>query len=560
MLRSKRSVLAAAVLTALGGGLLSATPAQSTDAASAAAARVAAAARPNVVFILSDDMRVDDLRFAPNVRKIIGRQGVTFDNSFSPFPLCCPARASFLTGQYAHNHKVYWHEAPFGYGAFDDRKTIGTSMHAAGYSTGFIGKYLNLYGVARSRISGRPSYKFVPPGWDYWQAAVENPHNAGFHGSTYNYFDTPFNVNGRIVNKYRGRYQSDVIGDMSIAMAKRFSKAGKPFFMDVNYVAPHHGGPHEADDPKKYTPSAGRGNVVLVTPARPKWVRGKFDSVIRRGAGIAKRGEKVERDMSDKPRRFRRSYRTFSAKNLSDIREVTRQRAESVYVMDKNIGRLVTALKKMGEWDNTVLVFTSDNGLLLGEHGQADTKVWTHEPSLRVPTLVTGPGMRSGEHRYDPISTVDLTATILDIADAAPPHPADGISRLPELQQGDHGWSTAVLMENINTATRPRRDKAFRDRRSGIGVRTSRYSYTRYADRAVELYDLVKDPRENRSVAHSARYRNVRRALDRVWRQLKDCDGAECRVQLPPLLAADTDRNAGNTRAYWHKLHRYYSW
>jgi N-acetylglucosamine-6-sulfatase len=157
--------------------------------------QAAGAERPNIVVVMADDMRVDDLAFAPALRRLVADHGVTFTNSFAPYPLCCPNRASFLTGQYAHNHGVYWHEPPWGYGSFDDSRTLATSLRDAGYRTGFIGKYLNRYGVDRSKVSGQPSHRFVPPGWSDWRAAVENPGNAGFHGHTYHYFDTPFNVN-----------------------------------------------------------------------------------------------------------------------------------------------------------------------------------------------------------------------------------------------------------------------------------------------------------------------------------------------------------------------------
>ncbi|HEX8779896.1 MAG TPA: sulfatase-like hydrolase/transferase, partial [Nocardioides sp.] len=120
--------------------------------------------RPNVVVVMADDMRFDDLQFTPFLRRL-AREGTTFENAFSNFPLCCPARASYWTGQLAHNHGVYWHNVPYAYGAFDDSRTLATSLSAAGYRTGFIGKYLNRYGADRSLVSGEPSSTYVPDGW-----------------------------------------------------------------------------------------------------------------------------------------------------------------------------------------------------------------------------------------------------------------------------------------------------------------------------------------------------------------------------------------------------------
>ena len=109
-------------------------------------------ARPNVLVIEADDMRWDDLRLMPNVRRLLQRRGLTFENSFAPYPLCCPSRASFLTGEYAHNHHVYSHEDPFGFASFHDRRTIATVLQKAGYQTALVGKYLNGYGQQPVRV------------------------------------------------------------------------------------------------------------------------------------------------------------------------------------------------------------------------------------------------------------------------------------------------------------------------------------------------------------------------------------------------------------------------
>ncbi|KRA29402.1 MULTISPECIES: sulfatase family protein [unclassified Nocardioides] len=513
--------------------------------------------QPNVVLVMADDMRVDDLAFAPNLRKLIADHGVTFENSFAPFPLCCPSRASFLTGQYAHNHKVYWHDPPYGYGAFDDSRTIATSLKAAGYRTGYLGKYLNRYGLARSKVTGEPSLTYVPNGWDDWRAAVEPPGESYVHGQTYDYMDTPFNVNGVIDNNYRGVYQSDVIGDMSVDMAGKFAKKKDPFFLYVNYVAPHHGGPNAADEPRDVLDENGR-EVNVVTPGVPDWVRGKFDDRIDRASGIAATGEQIETDFSDKPPALRKRIQPLGDEAKDALRYATRRRAEAVYVMDRNIARLVAELQRSGEWEDTVFAFTSDNGMILGEHGLGMTKVRAHEPSLRVPMLVTGPGLRTKEKRYDPISTVDLTATILDFADAKPSHKPDGVSRADSLVGGDQGWTTPVVTEAVFTSRG--NDPAFTDMRSTIGIRVSRYSYTRYNDGATELYDLVEDPREDQNVADDPRYADALAALDELWPAIKDCRGRACSPDLAPVLSADPKLNASNTETYWAEILAAYGW
>lgn len=513
--------------------------------------------QPNVVLVMADDMRVDDLAFAPNLRRLIAEHGVSFENSFAPFPLCCPSRASFMTGQYAHNHKVFWHDPPYGYGAFDDSRTIATSLQAAGYRTGFIGKYLNGYGFATSKVTGEPSARYVPNGWDDWRGAVEPPVDSDIHGNAYDYMDTPFNVNGTIDNNYRGIYQTDVIGDMSVDMSRRFAEAPDPFFMYVNYVAPHHGQPNPADEPRDVVDQDGRP-VSVVTPAVPDWVRGKFDDRIDRASGIARTGEPIETDVSDKPPALLKRILKLGDEAKEALRFATRRRAEAVYVMDRNIARLVAELQRSGAWEDTVFAFTSDNGMIIGEHGLGMTKVRAHEPSLRVPMLVTGPGLRNAEKRYDPISTVDLTATILDLADAKPSHEPDGVSRVDSLVNGDSGWTTPVLTEAVFTSLG--RDPAFTDLRTTIGIRVSRYSYTRYRNETSELYDLVTDPREDRNVADDPEYADVQAALEELWPKIKDCRGKACSPVLAPILTADPKLNRTNTEAYWDEILAAYGW
>jgi arylsulfatase A-like enzyme len=519
----------------------------------------AAPRRPNIVVVMADDMRADDLRFAPNLRRLVARRGLTFRNSFSPNPLCCPARASFMTGLYAHRHHVWSHEPPWGYRVFDDSRTLATSLRRSGYRTGFIGKYLNGYGRHRSKVSGKPSRRYVPRGWTDWRAAMDPVRGHGIHGGTYNYWDTPYNVNGRVDNRYRGRYQTGVVGDFSVDMTRRFSRSRAPFFMYVNFVAPHHGGPREPDDPRPVLNRRGE-RQGLGTVARPRWVRGRFDRLITHSAGLPRGGGPSEKNISDKPPYYRVRPELNAAERRA-LREVTRQRAEAVYVMDREIGRLVRTLKRSGEWRRTVFMFTSDNGYYLGEHRKRQGKVSGHEPSLRVPFLVTGPGMRGrGKHgrlRFDPITTVDVTATILDLANARPPFAGDGVSRVPTMRRGDRGWTTPVLHETVHTGGK--KGGGFTDVRTSIGVRTARYSLLIYRNGA-ELYDLVRDPRQMRSRWKSAKYRKIRRALRSVWWELKDCRAAGCQKPLPELLRADPREARDMTQHYWREIDKTYGW
>ena len=358
--------------------------------------------RPNVLVIETDDMRWDELRFMPHVRRLIQQRGLSFENSFAPYPLCCPSRASFLTGQYAHNHHVYSHVDPFGFRSFHDRRTLATVLQKAGYRTALVGKYLNGYGEQPLRGSGASSLTYVPPGWTQWLAGSDHLWHAGdpVQGGTYSYFDLVQNVNGQ-VKAFPGRYSTGVLAAQTRRLIDRFGHQRNPWFIWWNPVAPHHGSPIESDDPLPSRRTDG-STSTWVTPARPDWVKGRFDREITHGAGTPSTGS-AEDDVSDKPRYLRKLPELTLAERDAET-EVTRQRAESLFVLDVQIGRTLSRLSASGQLANTVVMFTSDNGYYLGEHRKRQGKINLHEPSLRVPLVVAGPGipgapLRPGHHR-----------------------------------------------------------------------------------------------------------------------------------------------------------------
>jgi arylsulfatase A-like enzyme len=515
--------------------------------------------QPNLVVVMADDMRADDLLFAPAVRRLVDDRGVRFSNAFAPYPLCCPARASFLTGQHAHHHGVLWHEPPYGYASFDDSRTLATAARAAGYRTGFVGKYLNRYGLDTSRVSGQPSDTYVPAGWDHWRAAVEAPPGASYDGSTYDYLDTPFNVDGRVEDRWEGRYQTDVVGDLSVDLAARLAGDDRPFLMYVNFLAPHFGAPVEADDPVGVTADDGERHDFR-TPAVPADLRGHYDDLVDRGRGLPRDGGPAEGRIDDKPELFARLPEPNAAERDA-LRELTRQRAESILALDRQVARLVAELRRSGAWDDTVLVFTSDNGYYLGEHRRRSGKVQAHEPSLRIPLLMTGPGIRDGRTVDDPVTILDLTATLLDLAGAEPPRTPDGRSVLAAVTGPGQGWTRPVLTEAAHGPAERRRTPGFRDSaRTSIGVRTGRYSYVRHRTGETELYDLWHDPAQLRNVAGTPAYRSDEELLGRVWWRLRNCAGAVCQQLLPPPLRVGPEELAARTSGWWAAMERTYGY
>ncbi len=567
---------------------------RATSPAPDGAAGAGAPARPNIVVVMADDMRVDDLQFAPRISRLVGARGMSFANSFSPYPLCCPARSSFLTGRYAHGHGVLRNAQPFGYGSFDDSSTLATSLQSAGYRTGYVGKYLNGYGRHPSRVTGGPSLGYVPRGWTDWQATTQYPPGTRvggtrLRGGPYHYFRTPFARNGRVDTSAYGDYQSDVVTRYATRTLRDFARRDSPYFLFLNYLAPHVGGPVEPDDPSRTAPVDDE-DTGFATPARPGWVQGMFDEDVVRASGMPRDGGPAEADVSDKPVAFR-GLPELTPREREALTVVTRQRAESVYAMDREVGRLVADLKRRGEWRETVFVFTSDNGFSLGEHRRRFGKIFAHEPSLRVPFLLTGPGIRTGETRYDPITTVDVTATLLDVASAAPPGPQDGRSLWPTVVGGDRGWDRPVITEAVGTLevtvpelpanpdgdARTPQVSTVRDRstvprvgaeptrvgllaaadafdegevRDSIGLRTARWSYSLYRNGEGELYDLLRDPAQLENVYADPAHAEVRALLESERQRFADCVGQECVLPLDPALRADADQVRAWTDAY----------
>ena len=349
-------------------------------------------------------MRWDDLRFMPHVRRLIQDRGLSFENSFAPYPLCCPSRSSFMTGEYAHNHHVYSHLNPYGFNAFHDGHTIATVLQQAGYRTALVGKYLNGYGQQPVRRTGQPSLHYVPPGWTQWYAGSDHLWPLGdprFGGGTYDYFDLAENVNGSI-HAFPGRYSTDVLADQAREVISRFSRRPAPWFVWWTPVAPHFGLPVEPDDPLP-SPRRDGGVTMWGTPARPDWVKGRFDSQVIHGAGTPLT-HSAEADVSDKPRYLRRQPELSAAeKHAETDRDAA---AGGVALRARRAGRAHAcapprprrARRTRSSCSPPTTATTS------ASTASGSGKITLHEPSLRVPLLLAGPGVPRGR-RYDPVST-----------------------------------------------------------------------------------------------------------------------------------------------------------
>ena len=460
--------------------------------------------RPNVVILMTDDQTVQSMRAMPRTRALLGDAGATFTNSFVNNPRCCPSRATFLTGQYSHNHRVLTNGPPGG-GWSRLRGTtdwLPTWLQRAGYHTVHLGKFLNHY--------GRDDPTEVPAGWDEWYATVDP--------TTYRYYGYTVNENGTLRTYGRDHdprwYVTDFAARRSAEIIERLSQSAQPFFLSVAFLAPHTGGPREPGDP----PGVG-------TPAVAPRHRGSFAA-----APLPRGGSFNEADVADKPAAARRPRLGTPA--VATIGAHYRQRLESLVAVDEAVETIVGALRAAGELDRTLIVFTSDNGYLAGEHRLARGKAKVYEPAIRVPLLIRGPGVSPAVRPNQLVTNADLAPTILDAARATAGRVQDGRSLLPLVRDPSLGRGRPLLVEIARGAFI-----------RTTAIRTARWLYAEHIGGASELYDLSTDPQELTSLHAAPSHAGVRASLARSLHRLQKCRGIRCRASL--RLAGVRRRSSG---------------
>jgi N-acetylglucosamine-6-sulfatase len=471
--------------------------------ATAHAARHAQAdTRPNIVVLETDDQTAESLRVMQQTRALLGSAGTTFARSFVSFPLCCPSRATFLTGQYSHNNGVLHNAgAHGGYPALDHTNALPVWLQEAGYRTILLGRYLNGYGTLVDRST-------IPPGWTDWHSTIDP--------STFDYRSWDMNDNGQITSyptpDHPGEYQTDFYTRRAAELIGQAAPSPQPFFMWLTFSAPHSGQPRDPDDPPGFP-----------TPSPSPLHRDQFA-----GTPLPRDPSFDEADVSDKPDATLDLPR-LSPESIAAIRENYSQELESLQSVDETVASVVAALGRSGELDNTLLVFTSDNGYMHGEHRHVNNKVIPYEPALRVPLIMRGPGVPAGRVDKRLVANIDLAPTILDAANASPHRVEDGRSLLQLLADPGKEWGRELLLENGQGANGV---AAYR------GVRNYRYAYAYYYNTGdEELYDLRRDPFELVNRAQDQRFESLRARLARRAFLLRRCRGARCRAR-PRLRAA----------------------
>ncbi len=427
--------------------------------------------RPNIIMIITDDLDAGPISHMPNLQSQLIERGTTFENAFVTDPLCCPSRATILSGQYAHNHEILSNEPP--HGGFEkframghQNSTVATWLQSENYKTILVGKYLNGYEGTH-----------VPPGWDEWYAVSGN------------YMSTDLNENGLIVTYDPERdHLDDVLADRATGYVGRpgggapsFFVPHRPFFMWVGTTAPH----QPADPAPRHADAF--ADVSLPRPP-------SFD----------------ESDVSDKPA-WIRDNPPLNPEQISFAEDLYRKRLQSMLAVDEMIGQLVEALKASGELDETYLFFTSDNGWHAGEHRLTSGKWTAYEEDIRVPLIVRGPGVPEGRKLDHLVLNNDLAPTFADLAGAEVPSFVDGRSLEPLLTDNPpppDDWRQAFLVEAAAELIRgfvpplsgdqlpdDRRHAQREDwGRPGLeAIRTKEHLYVEYGTGERELYYLKKD-------------------------------------------------------------------
>ena len=462
------------------------------------AAPVAQAAKdrqPNIVLVVTDDQTMEMLNdeTMPETLSRIGRQGTTFTNAIATTPLCCPSRASMITGQYGHNNGVLDNKYRL---LNKKRNVLPTWLKRDGYTTIHVGRYLNGYErVARART--RPA-----PGWEEWHSLIKPRRYYGYtlsvNGGTVDYPNAPEN------------YLTTVLTENAVSLIDRYGSRRKPFYLQFDHLAPHTSGGEENAGP-------------CVGSAIP----GPEDEHTFDNEPLPRPPSFNEEDVTDKPS-FIQTLPPLTPDQVDNIQRRYRCALGSLREVDRSIAAIDEALADIGEEKETVVMFTSDNGYYNGEHRIPGSKNYPYGEAVDVPLLIRAPqgllgGVNPPRKVDEPVANIDIAPTILSFADAdtcKKPgghrcRSMDGRSLIPLLRRdkGRYPSDRAFAIELDRVAG----VSATEDDAGGIcayqGVQASGYRYIEHTAAIdpttgacgrideKELYDLNADPFELSSQA-----------------------------------------------------------
>jgi N-acetylglucosamine-6-sulfatase len=513
----------------------------------AAQARPASAdkdGRPNILVVMTDDQAQADVAHMPNVKRLLAKQGTTFADAIDSFPLCCPSRATFITGQYAHNHGVAGNFWPFGWYGMKNRGNILPAwLQKAGYRTALIGKWLNGYGA-------RDAHGEVPAGFDIWRGLLDV--------SAYDYYNFVMNQNGKLkswgdkdfarklvefanievvrndagvagvlkqLNKYFGPapytywgkedpkdYSPDVTGKVTEDLVRSERHSKKPFFIWWAPAAPH------------------REDVATTLMGRP----GRDPRPAPRYAAksssfkLPKPPNFNEADFSDKPSNMRNAAPEMTDAQIKQLQLDYEGRIGSLLAVDDHVKKLIGTLRSTGQLKNTLIVFVSDNGWLQGQHRITGDKFLPYEESVRIPLILRGPGVPAGETVHGQVANIDFAPTLVDVANAKAGRTLDGVSLLPTVSDPRKRPKRTIEIEALHPLFEQKVPINAWDR-PYKGVRTDRYTYVVYTETGEqELYDRDKDPYQLKNIAANPAYAKIKAGLAAQLKKLDRCKGRSC--------------------------------
>jgi N-acetylglucosamine-6-sulfatase len=449
--------------------------------------------RPNIVFVLVDDLRWDELSCAghnvvktPNIDRI-AREGAMFRNAFITTPLCSPSRASFLTGQYAHTHGIT--DNVDRSAASHKLTTFPFLLQRAGYDTAFIGKW---------HMGNDDTRR---PGFDRW---------VSFKGQGA-YLDPEINEDGKTI-KPKG-YITDLLNNYAVDYIRR--PHNRPFLVYLAHKAIHpeltqyNDGSVSSSNTEHFIPAERHQNMYAdkPVPRRPNVRAPKGKPALERQIGdLAPLG----------PRTATRD-------------SVVRERQQTLMAVEEGVGEIFKALEETGQLDNTIVVFTSDNGYFYGEHGLSAERRLAYEESIRMPLLVRYPRTtKAGTVRDEFALNIDIAPTLLTLASLPIPDSMQGRSLVPLLKGERPRWRESFLIEYYSDRVFPRILKmGYR------AVRTRRWKYINYLELEGmdELYDLTADPFEMTNLINEPHVRKVREEMKKGMGRLVRETGARGRAR-----------------------------
>ena len=422
--------------------------------------------RPNIIFLLSDDQRWDTLGSygnsivrTPNLDRL-ANQSTVFDNMFVTTSICAPNRASILSGQYVSRHGI-WNFGSELSADLLDRSYLGV-LKEAGYRLGFIGKW----GVG-TPPSGLFDYDRAFAGQGKYRIEVEG----------------------------KARHLTSVMGDQAMAFLDA-SSANVPFCLSVSFKAAHVQDSYNlSEDPFPFDPDLEHlyANVTIPPPPTAR----------------ARYYNRLPDFLKNSEARMRWAIRFWGPDRYQDS---VKGYYRLISGIDVVVGRILRKLRAKGLAENTVVIFTGDNGFYLGEYGLAG-KWFPHEVSIRVPLIIYDPRLprRQGVRRDELALSIDIAPTIVELAGGEVPAGVQGSSLLPLLDGDDTGWRQEFFYEHLFEHPRIPPTEA---------VRTEQWKYIRYLGTDPlyeELYDLDNDPLEERNLISAPRYDEQAQAMRRKW-------------------------------------------